>query len=318
MENTDNTIINVPSLEPRLKHPTIFNAFDNLKEGQSLTIHNDHDPKPLYYQLLAQKGNIFTWDYLEEGPVWWKVKIRKRVAGETNATLGELAAKDLRKAEIFKKYDLDYSSNGKQTLKEACAEKGLDLTQIEQELQQVDKVPQARPLLYTEWSLSFLSDFIENVHHLYVKKNLPDILGYAQKVMEVHHHNHPELTQINDLVKSMAKDLTDHMASEEQKLFPLLKTYENGADAGPKKPSLSANDFQRFITQHEADHASVGNEMKHIRKLTNNYTLPDDACASYTLLYNKLEEFEADLDLHIHLENNIMFPRAIELQKQLS
>ncbi|HXJ99129.1 MAG TPA: DUF542 domain-containing protein, partial [Gelidibacter sp.] len=145
MEATLNNILNVTLLEPKLKHPTIFNRFDQLHEGESLIIHNDHDPKPLYYQLLGQKGNIFTWEYLEEGPQWWKVKIRKRMAGEIEETLGELAAKDLRKAEIFKKYNLDFSCEGKKTLKEACFEKGLDVTKVEQELQQTDKQPASRP-----------------------------------------------------------------------------------------------------------------------------------------------------------------------------
>lgn len=318
MEQATENIINVPLLEPRLKHPTIFNAFDKLNEGETLIIHNDHDPRPLYYQLLSQKGNIFTWDYLEEGPVWWKVKIRKRMAGETDETLGELAAKDLRRAEIFKKYDLDFSCDGKKTLKEACSEKGLDVTKVEQELQQSDRAPESRPMLYNEWSLGFLSDYIVNVHHLYVKKNLPELLKYAQKVKEVHQAQHPELIEIETLVQSMGKDLTDHMEKEEQRLFPLLKTFENSTPDSASKPKLSANDFQHFITQHEAEHASVGHEMTEIKKLTNNFTLPEDACASYTLLYQKLEEFGEDLDLHIHLENNILFPKAIKIQNQLS
>ena len=82
MEQTTENILNVTLLEPQLKHATIFERFEELEEGESLTIHNDHDPKPLYYQLLGQKGNIFIWEYLEQGPQWWKVKIQKRVAGE--------------------------------------------------------------------------------------------------------------------------------------------------------------------------------------------------------------------------------------------
>ena len=139
MENTVNNILNVTLLEPKQKHPTIFAEFDKLQEGQSFIIHNDHDPKPLYYQLLAERGNIFNWEYLEQGPEWWKVIIGKRRTGASDETLGEIAAKDLRKAEVFKKYGLDFSCEGKKTVKEVCAEKGLDVTKIEQELQQLDK-----------------------------------------------------------------------------------------------------------------------------------------------------------------------------------
>lgn len=102
MNATIENILNVTLLEPRQKHPTIFVRFDELNEGESLIIHNDHDPKPLYYQLIGERGNIFSWEYLEEGPEWWKVKISKRNLGEKEETLGEIAVKDLRKAEVFK------------------------------------------------------------------------------------------------------------------------------------------------------------------------------------------------------------------------
>lgn len=139
MNATTENILNVTLLEPKQKHSTIFAEFDKLEAGQSLTIHNDHDPKPLYYQLLGERGNIFIWEYLEQGPQWWDVKISKRLPNENDETIGELAAKDLRKAEVFKKFGLDFACEGKKTLKEACAEKKLDVTKIEQELQQLDK-----------------------------------------------------------------------------------------------------------------------------------------------------------------------------------
>jgi regulator of cell morphogenesis and NO signaling len=105
METQDKNYINVTLIEPKLKHPTIFNVFDSLLGGESLTIHNDHDPKPVYYQLLGERGDVFTWQYLEEGPEWWDVRITKR--GENDKeTIGEIAAKDFRKAEISKNMGL--------------------------------------------------------------------------------------------------------------------------------------------------------------------------------------------------------------------
>src|SRR5665811_998726 len=200
MQTTAENILNVTLLEPRQKHPTIFVRFDELAEGESLTIHNDHDPKPLYYQLLGERGNVFTWEYLEEGPVWWKVKIRKNITGENDETLGELAAKDLRKAQVFKKYGLDFSCGGKKTVKEACAEKGLDVTKVEQELQTADKnITGSRPLPYNDWSLDFLADYIANTHHSYVKKMIPDLRSYSSKVASVHGNRHPELFAISQL-----------------------------------------------------------------------------------------------------------------------
>lgn len=316
MQTIAENILNVTLLEPRQKHPTIFVRFDELAEGESLTIHNDHDPKPLYYQLLGERGNIFVWEYLEQGPEWWKVRISKRVSGENDETLGQIAAKDLRKAEIFKRYGLDFCCGGKKTVKQACAEKGLDVTKIEQELQQADKNPTTRPLPYSDWSLDFLADYIVNTHHSYVRKSLPEIRGYAIKVAQVHGSSHPELPSVQQLVEEVARELTSHMLKEEKVLFPYIKDLV--AANNTERPSQTAHfgTVQNPINLMELEHELVGKNLEEIRMLTNNYTLPDDACASYSLLFRMLEEFENDLHLHIHLENNILFPKALEIEKK--
>jgi len=312
-------ILNVTLLEPRMKHPTIFVRFDQLNEGESLTIHNDHDPKPLYYQLLGERGNIFNWEYLEQGPQWWKIKITKRISGENDETLGEIAAKDLRKAEIFKKYGIDFCCGGKKTVKEACEEQGLDVTKIEQELQQADKASSySRPLPYNEWSLDFLTDYIVNNHHAYLKKNLPDIRAYANKVMQVHRASHPELDKVHQLAEAIATELSTHMHKEEQALFPYIKQL---AIAAKEKHTPATNPFgsiQSPINLMEMEHASVGDALAQLHHITKAYTIPEDACASYTLLYKMLAELEEDTHLHIHLENNILFPKAVELEKSFS
>lgn len=313
-------ILNVSIIEPKLKHPTIFIRFDELVAGESLTIHNDHDPKPLYYQLLGERGNIFTWEYLQEGPDLWKVKISKKLSGEDDETLGEIAAKDLRKAEVFKKYGLDFCCGGKKTVKEACSEKGLDVTKIEQELQAADRnVSTARPVPYNDWSLDFLADYIVNTHHSYVRKSLPDLRSYSIKVASVHGANHPELLEISKLVEEVHQELSSHMVSEEMILFPYVKhivAAKNNAATGVKFREYDSIKTQ--IDLMEMEHESVGKSLETIRELSNNYTLPEDSCASYSYLFNKLDEFENDLHIHIHLENNILFPKAIELEKEIN
>lgn len=317
MQAVAENILNVTLLEPRQKHPTIFVRFDELAEGESLTIHNDHDPKPLYYQLLGERGNIFTWEYLEEGPEWWKVKISKKITGENDETLGQIAAKDLRKAQVFKKYGLDFCCGGKKTVKEACAEKGLDVTKVEKELQQADKLPSSRPIPYTDWSLDFLADYIVNTHHSYVNKTLPDIKAYANKVMKVHGSNHPELLRINQLVEEIYAELTSHMAKEERVLFPYIKALVAAKNNTQPLQAAAFGTVQNPINMMEMEHEVVGQNLEEIRSLTKNYSLPEDACASYSLLYRMLDEFEEDLHLHIHLENNILFPKALEIEKTL-
>ena len=318
MSTITENILNVTLLEPRQKHPTIFVRFDELKEGQSLTIHNDHDPKPLYYQLLGERGNIFTWEYLQQGPEWWFVRITKRITGENEETLGQIAAKDLRKAAIFKKYGIDFCCGGKKTVKEICAEKGLDVTKIEQELQQADKVFTARPVPYNEWKLDFLADYIVNTHHSYVKNTLPEIVGYATKVASVHGQLHPELYKIKSLVDEVNEELTAHMMKEEKVLFPYVKALVSASSAEQVPQAAHFGTVQKPINMMEMEHELVGKNFEEISALSQKYTVPADGCASYSLLFNMLEEFENDLHLHIHLENNILFPKALDLEKNLS
>lgn len=317
MQTLTENILNVTLLEPRLKHPTIFRFFDELAEGEALTIHNDHDPKPLYYQLLGERGNIFTWEYL--GAEWWKVRIAKRKSDEAEETLGQLVAKDMRKAQVFKKFGLDFCCGGKKTVKEACMEKGLDITKVERELQLADKEEAIRtPLPYNDWSPAFLCDFIVNTHHSYVRNNLPDIVAYADKVRKVHGDRHPELLQVSQLVTEVNTEMMAHMLKEEKVLFPYIHELVSVTDKSAAKHAKELGTVKQPIQLMEMEHEVVGQHLAKIRELTKNYTLPEDACASYSLLYRMLVVFEEDLHLHVHLENNILFPKAIELEKELN
>ncbi|HRE50233.1 MAG TPA: iron-sulfur cluster repair di-iron protein [Flavitalea sp.] len=317
MQTAEN-ILNVTLLEPRQKHPTIFARFDDLAGGGSLTIHNDHDPKPLYYQLLGERGDIFTWEYLEQGPETWKVKITKRIPGENTETLGQIAAKDLRKAEVFKKYGLDFCCGGKKTVKEACEEKGLDPAKVEQELQQANKNFHSRPIPYNEWNLDFLADYIVNTHHSYTRKSLPELRNYAAKVARVHGDRHPELLSIHQLVEAINAEMSSHMVKEENILFPYIKQLATAKTNGQSQHAAPFGSVKSPIAVMEEEHEAVGKHMETIRALSGDYALPGDACASYNLLFQMLEEFESDLHLHVHLENNILFPKALETEKTLA
>ena len=316
--NEKENILNVTAIEPKLKHPTIFARFDELKPGESLTIHNDHNPKPLYYQLLSERGNIFTWEYLEEGPQLWRIKISKRPEGRVEETLGEIVAKDLSKAEVFKKYGMDFCCGGKKTVKEACAEKGLDVTKVEQELQNSDKSPfTAKPLPYNDWNLDFLADYIVNTHHSYVKKTIPDVREYAAKVAKVHGGSHPELFRINQLAQEVCDEMSAHMIKEETVLFPYIKQLVSAKNSGKENEKFgNFETVETPINMMEMEHEVVGNNMDEIRKLSKNFELPGDACASYSYLFKILDEFENDLHVHVHLENNILFPKALALEKK--
>ncbi|MFA5620794.1 MAG: DUF542 domain-containing protein [Weeksellaceae bacterium] len=314
-KNTMNEyVVIVPNLEPRLKHPTIFKVFNNLKEGESMIIHNNHDPKPLYYQLLAEHGEIFTWDYLEEGPQWWDIRIR--ITGfNDKETIGEIAANSFKNVEIFDKYGIDYCCDSKKTVFEICKELNVNARQVEQELLKVSDEKTPGYTNFNEWDLGFLADYIVQTHHNFTRNNLNELSGYAEKVFKAHGSKHPELEEIRDIVQKVNSGFISHLEEEEKILFPLIKKIilaKANNTAGSMDESL-----ENLITKNENQHISVLNSMKKVRSLSKDYALPDDACASYTLLFKMLQNLEKDMKIHIHLENNILFPKAIQTEREL-
>lgn len=313
---TGDIVINVPSIEPRFKHSTIFQSFENLHPGKSMIIHNNHDPKPVYYQLQEMHGNVFIWEYLQQGPQWWDIRVTKKGSG-TIETIGQIVAKDFGTTEIFKRYGIDFCCGGRKTVQEICKEKGIDPEIIEKELHQPKQNIKGTYHNYNEWNLDFLVDFIINTHHNYIRKHLPEIQGYAIKVAQVHGGHHPELITINNTIQEAGEDLMEHLESEEKYLFPLVKELVQVTNAGAVKSNPKIQALETFIAKHLEEHDNVGNEFDEIRELSNNFAISEDSCASYKLLYKMLEEFEDDLHIHIALENNILFPKAIEISKSL-
>ncbi|MBL0331223.1 MAG: iron-sulfur cluster repair di-iron protein [Bacteroidetes bacterium] len=305
--------LDVTVIEPKFKHPTIFQKFDTLQEGEAFIIHNDHDPKPLFYQLIGEKGNIFSWEYLKSGPEYWEVKIKKNnFSSET--TIGELVAKDFRKAEIFKKYNLDFCCGGKKTVTQACNEQKVDYMAVEKELSILDMVKTTPSQKFDEWNLDFLVDYILNTHHEYVKKAIPLLIEYTSKVAKVHGDNHPEVITIAQKFNEAAEELNGHMSKEEQILFPYIKKLVLAKSNKLQTPNTAFGTIKNPIHMMEVEHDVVGDIFKEIRELTNNYMPPEDSCATYKVSYLKLKEFEEDLHQHIHLENNILFPKSILLE----
>lgn len=311
--------LDVTVIEPRLKHSTIFDKFDSLLGGEAFIIHNDHDPKPLYYQLLAERGQVFNWDYLESGPEAWQVKIAKKTETENTETIGQIVAADYRKAQVFKKLGIDFCCGGKKTIAEVCEKKGIDPQEVERQLAAVQgEATTSSENDFQNWDLGFLSDYIINTHHRYVRENTQFILEMAQKVARVHGERHPELIQVANLFSGIGNDLILHMVKEEKILFPFIKELAQVYNSGGMLPSANFGKISVPIQVMEAEHEQVGGDFETIRKITSNYQLPGDACSSYTILFKKLEEYETDLHRHVHLESNILFPKAIQLEKELS
>lgn len=318
MPTTKEYTLVVPELEPRLKHPTIFAYFDQMEDGESFLIQNDHDPKPLFFQLKAEREEPFTFEYLQEGPEVWLVRIQKLAGHVDNQTLGELVNQDFRLATIFSELKLDFCCGGKMTLKQACLEKQLNYSQVIAQIEKSKANPNQGHIPYQDWSLDFLADYIVQTHHNYVRKHLPTIQQLSDKLMRVHGSSHPELVVVNELVVAIRDELNPHMFKEEQILFPFIKALVLAEKTASKMEPVHFGTVQNPIHMMELEHEQVGQYFEKIRQVTENYQLPADACGSYTALFNMLQGFEEDLHIHIHLENNVLFPRSLELEKNLN
>lgn len=315
---TTENILDVTILPPREKHPTIFRRFDELKEGEALTITNDHDPKPLYYQMINERGPVFVWEYLENGPEWWRVRITRQNKRNDEPTVGQLAASDFRKASVFKKYGIDFCCGGKKTLQQSCSEKNLNLEEVEKALNDVASSREPKNAAFNQWSADFLADYIVNTHHTYVKSTLPDMREYAAKVAAVHGHEHDELIRVAELIEELDTELSEHMMKEERILFPYVKLLVQAKKEKARPAAPHFGSVKNPIQMMEMEHDIAGNIVHEIRELTANYSLPENACTSYSLLFKMLEDFEEDLHVHIHLENNILFPKAAALEAENS
>jgi regulator of cell morphogenesis and NO signaling len=226
-------------------------------------------------------------------------------------------ADDFRTAAVFEKHGIDFCCNGWKALSVACSEKEVDPDVILQELRRLNETRHSTSFKPTEWDLDVLADHIVTVHHSYVNRALPAILAHMEKVTKAHGQNHPELSLIGERFETVAGELARHMKKEELVLFPFIKVLVAGERSGTAQSAPGFGTIQNPIRMMEQEHQSAGDSFSIIRTASNGFAPPADACTTYTVLYRELEEFERDLHQHIHLENNILFPRAIELERRV-
>lgn len=230
-----------------------------------------------------------------------------------NSTLGNIVAQDYHAAAIFERHGLDFCCGGRTSLAEACRERGLDLAAIAAELgHRAATPPEASPDDPDE-----LVSHIIARHHAYVREAIPSIQAHLAKVIAAHGPRHPELIRISGHFDVLAEELTLHLAKEEQILFPYIRTLAAASRNGAPPPPDMFGTVQNPIRMMESEHQHAGDELAEIRALSSGYEPPADACATYRLVYTELRAFDSDLHRHVHLENNVLFPRAIEIEAQL-
>ncbi len=234
----------------------------------------------------------------------------------TQNTLAEIVKSDFRSARIFEEYNLDFCCKGNRALEEACNEKELDAEKILSEVTIVCGENKSEKDS-NDWKIDELAHHILNTHHVYVKKMLPVILAHSLKVSEVHGKNHPEVNEIANIYEMIHYELSSHLMKEEKMLFPVIFEFAELEKLNTTMQVSPFGSIQNPITVMEREHVEAGEGFYKIRELSNNYNAPEDACTTYKVLYQELNEFENDLHTHIHLENNILFPLALELEKKL-
>lgn len=234
-----------------------------------------------------------------------------------NRTVRELATELPNATRIFEKLGIDYCCGGSKSLTAACLQARIPVETVLQELEQGGGVKQTPASTTAELGSATLTDLIEHIlttHHAYVKQELPRISQLLHKVVSVHGKNRPELGQIQSTFHRMSEELNSHLMKEEHILFPYIVALESALENDKPKPNPAFGTVENPVHMMEMEHDSAGDALKEISRLSSNHTPPDDACFSYRTLYTALKEFETDLHQHIHLENNILFPRAIELE----
>lgn len=221
-----------------------------------------------------------------------------------NKTIAEIVSADISTASVFKKYKLDFCCGGGKTVENACKKANINVDDVVRDLLNNKPKNDAPNLNFKDWGAEFLADYIVYVHHTYIKQNLAVISEFAEKVASVHGQHEPRTIEIATLFSNISKELTTHMGKEEGILFPAIKAKEADYNFQIDEKTLSLT---------EDEHEEVGTMIKKIQELSDNFTTPEWACNTFKALYFKLEEFTNDLYQHIHLENNILFPKVKNL-----
>ena len=232
-------------------------------------------------------------------------------------TIKEIVTRDYRTAAVFEKYSLDFCCGGGKTIEQACKEKAVNPGIVLDDLEDTLTLTPGNDDRFNSIPLDELIDYIVNIHHAYVRAALPSILTHTHKVASVHGVNHPEAITIAGKFAVVAEELQKHMIKEEQILFPYIKKLVQAKKSGGQILRPPFGSAQNPIRMMEDEHRSAGSEMYAIRALSSSYTPPPDACTTFKVSYLELQQFELDLHNHVHLENNILFPKAIALEREV-
>jgi regulator of cell morphogenesis and NO signaling len=231
-----------------------------------------------------------------------------------NTMVGDIVASDARTATVFQKFGIDFCCGGRRSLAEACRSAAADPGAVQAALDTLR--PEDAPADdLVHWPVERLAAAIVETHHVYIRSSTPVITGYLEKLVKVHGERHPELSRIEHAFKQVSRDLEPHMMKEEHVLFPYI--LELAGATGEEPRSSPFGSVGNPIRMMEREHELVGNQMRLIRALTNDFSPPEDGCTTYRICFAEILRFEQDLHRHVHLENNVLFPQVLALEQQV-
>ncbi len=223
-------------------------------------------------------------------------------------TVGELVGGDPRRAKVFDRHGIDFCCHGAEPFRSACDAAGTDADALLAELDGIEESGAGAPRDVRSMPLGTLAHHVLDTHHDLLHRELPQLVALATKVRDVHGERHPELVRVAELVEQLRAELDPHLDKEERELFPsvdqIVRAERTGGDAG----TLPAESITDLVAELRAEHEVAGRLLDELRDTAGGFALPDDACASYTLLYEGLATVDADTRVHVHTENDLLFP----------
>ncbi|PWK80140.1 regulator of cell morphogenesis and NO signaling [Mucilaginibacter oryzae] len=310
-------ILDITAIEESLAGDLLLEKFSCLPVGGRLVLNLDRDPRSLYFRLIEHTGRNFSWKNLESGPEVWQVKLVKRADLNGEDSIGRIVINDPRKAAVFKEFGIDFSCGGSRTLTEVCEEMQLDVDKVMLKLQ--GELPDiAYPAMdFPHWDTGFFCKYLVDLHHGYVRANLPFLLETSDKITRSYGAKYTELYELRKLVIKMAERLTADMEQEEEVLFPYFTDVAYALKSGKPLTAPERGPLKQLVYAMDAAHERMFDAFSQIRQLTRGYQPPDYVTHGFRILYKILQEFEDDLQMHLHLENNILFPAAIRNDHEL-
>lgn len=232
--------------------------------------------------------------------------------------IGEIVADDYRTAQVFKNHEIDFCCKGNRNIVEVAKANNLSVSILLQKVEEVQQLEKINNTDFKSWPLDLLADYIEKKHHRYVEEKIPVLKGYLEKLCNVHGKEHPELFQIKEHFAISAGELAMHMKKEELMVFPAIRKMTKANREAKPLMKFKFDTIQNPIQVMMEDHTNEGERFHQINVLSSGYTPPEGACSTYHVAFSLLKEFEDDLHEHIHLENNILFPKSEQLEKELA